>query len=217
LGKTSTSRGVARLTAIQSWTVGRGSPAAWAIAGMCSSRFVEPPKGRVHRHGVAQTGGREHVARGSAGSFEIDERARGSLGDFPPDRLPARRERAVRERKTEGLGDNLRRCRSPQKLAAATRRSARAAAQFRGFLQGEKAAGVARADRLHRTGIFTIAWRKRDTAGHEHTWQIVHRRKRHHHRGQTFVASRHAQHPGAARQRTNEPAEDERSVVAIRQ
>ena len=42
-GSASTSRGVARLIRIQSSTVGGFSPAAAAIAGMCSSRFVEPP------------------------------------------------------------------------------------------------------------------------------------------------------------------------------
>ena len=43
LGRQSTRRGVARLTRIQSSTVGGRSPAASAIAGMCSSRLVEPP------------------------------------------------------------------------------------------------------------------------------------------------------------------------------
>ena len=42
-GSASTSRGVARLAAIQSRTVGRARPAACAIAGTCSSRLVEPP------------------------------------------------------------------------------------------------------------------------------------------------------------------------------
>ncbi len=42
-GSASTRRGVARLIRIQSSTAGGFSPAAAAIAGMCSSRFVEPP------------------------------------------------------------------------------------------------------------------------------------------------------------------------------
>ena len=36
-------RGTRRLMAVQSSTVGRGNPAAWAMAGMCSNKFVEPP------------------------------------------------------------------------------------------------------------------------------------------------------------------------------
>ena len=42
-GSASTRRGTWRLTAIQSSTVGRRSPAACAMAGTCSSRFVDPP------------------------------------------------------------------------------------------------------------------------------------------------------------------------------
>ena len=42
-GSASTRRGVARFTRLQSDTVGRASPAACAMAGMCSSRFVDPP------------------------------------------------------------------------------------------------------------------------------------------------------------------------------
>ena len=42
-GSASTRRGVARLIRIQSSTAGGFSPAAAAIAGMCSRRFVEPP------------------------------------------------------------------------------------------------------------------------------------------------------------------------------
>jgi len=43
LGSVSTRRGTRRFTRIQSSTVGRRKPAAWAMAGRCSSRFVEPP------------------------------------------------------------------------------------------------------------------------------------------------------------------------------
>ena len=42
-GITSTKRGVCLLICIQSSTIGRGKCAAWAIAGMCSSKFVLPP------------------------------------------------------------------------------------------------------------------------------------------------------------------------------
>ena len=42
-GRASTSRGVARLTRIQSSTTGTFRPAAAAIAGMCRIRFVDPP------------------------------------------------------------------------------------------------------------------------------------------------------------------------------
>ena len=44
LGSASTSRGTCRFTSVQSAAVGRCNPAAWAMAGMCNSRFVEPPK-----------------------------------------------------------------------------------------------------------------------------------------------------------------------------
>ena len=43
-GSTSTRRGVLAFTSIQSSAAGRGSPAAWAMAGTCSSRLVDPPK-----------------------------------------------------------------------------------------------------------------------------------------------------------------------------
>ena len=43
LGSASTRRGTWRFTCVQSATVGRGRPAAWAMAGRWSSRFVEPP------------------------------------------------------------------------------------------------------------------------------------------------------------------------------
>ena len=43
LGSTSTSRGTCRLTSSSPRPSGARSPAACAIAGMCSSRFVEPP------------------------------------------------------------------------------------------------------------------------------------------------------------------------------
>lgn len=43
-GSTLTRRGTIRFTRFQSSTVGTFSPAAWAMAGRCSSRFVEPPK-----------------------------------------------------------------------------------------------------------------------------------------------------------------------------
>ena len=44
LGSTSTKRGTARLIRSQSSTAGRFSPAAWAMAGTCKIKFVEPPK-----------------------------------------------------------------------------------------------------------------------------------------------------------------------------
>jgi hypothetical protein len=66
----------ARLTAIQSWTVGRGNPAAWAMAGMWSRRLVEPPKGRVHRHGIADGGG-VRISRMGMPAFGQTQRPRG--------------------------------------------------------------------------------------------------------------------------------------------
>ena len=56
LGRTSTRRGTWRLTAIQSSTVGRRRPAEWAMAGMCNSRFVEPPNAAWTDHGIAHRG-----------------------------------------------------------------------------------------------------------------------------------------------------------------
>ncbi len=43
LGRTSTNRGTARFTRLQSSTVGRRRPASKATAGMCSNKLVEPP------------------------------------------------------------------------------------------------------------------------------------------------------------------------------
>ncbi len=72
-------------------------------------------------------------------------------------------------------------------------------------------------ERLHRAGIFRSGWRQRHAARHNHARQIAQAGHRHHHRRQTFVARRNAEHAGAQRQRTRQPAENNRGVVAIRQ
>ena len=93
----------------------------------------------------------------------------------------------------------------------------RRAAGGRGFFERDFAVHVASADRLHLSGVFARGWRQRHAAGHEHGRQVVHRRQRHHHRRQALVARRHAEHSGPRRQRTNQPSQDDRGVVAIRQ
>jgi len=61
-GRTSTRRGVARLTAIQSWTVGRGRPAAWRWPG-CGAKGCRTTEGCMNRHGIADSRRRKEGSR----------------------------------------------------------------------------------------------------------------------------------------------------------
>ena len=145
----------ARLTPLQSSTVGPRSPAAWAIAGMCSSRFVEPPNAAWTSHRVVDRRGGEDVAsvRPSA-PLASAPRARRPPRHVEPDRLARRRERGVRQRSARA--PRRRPARSPRCRGTGSRR--RGCAQAR---QPSSAASSsvtmpvreARAERLHRARV----------------------------------------------------------------
>ena len=134
-GRTLTRRGTRRLTAIQSSTVGRGSPAACAIAGMCSSRLVEPPKAACSAIALLEAGRGQDVAHGPPRLGQGDERAGRAPGHVEPDRLARGRERRVRQGQAQRLADHLRGRGRAEELAAAAGRRAGAAAQLRGLFE----------------------------------------------------------------------------------
>ena len=118
-GSASTRRGVARLIRIQSSTAGGFRPAAAAIAGMCSSRFVEPPNAAWTSIAFSIGGGGEDLTDRHAQQVETLQRGGGAAGELEPDRFARRRERAVRQRQAQRFGDHLRRGRRAEELTAA--------------------------------------------------------------------------------------------------
>ena len=106
------------------------------MAGMCSSRFVEPPNAACTAIALRMLAGGENVACVvSAASVQIEQRLRGPDGHVEPDRLAGRRQRRVGQRQPERLAHDLRRRRRAEELAAAARRGAGAAAEIGGVLQ----------------------------------------------------------------------------------
>ena len=134
-----------------------------------------------------------------------------------PDRVARRRERGMSERHAQRLAHDLRRRGGPEKLTSAARRSARAASEIGRLLERDGAVHEPHAERLHLARILALLRHQRDAAGHQHRGQIVAGRERHHHRGQSLVARRDAEHAAPRRQRSNQPAEDRRRIVAERQ
>ena len=105
----------------------------------------------------------------------------------------------------------------PEELAAAARAAAGPAAQLGGLGQRQLAVGEAGPDRLDLAGILAFAGRQGHAAGDEHARQVLRPGQGHHHGRQALVAGRDAQHALAPGQRADQPAEDDRRVVAIRQ
>ena len=172
LGRTLTSRGTSRLTACQSSAVGRRSPAVKAMAGMCSSRFVEPPKA-AWTHMALRIAASVRIWRGVIPRGEDDERPGRAAGHVAPDRLARGHECRMRQGHPQGLDHNLRSGCRAQELAAAPRAGTLPAAQLRGFFQAQLTMSVAGAKRLDLAGVFAIARRQSHAAGHEHACQIV--------------------------------------------
>ena len=117
---------------------------------------------------------------------------RGASGHIEPDRLAGRGQRGVRQRHAQRFADDLRRRGGAEKLAAAARASAGAAAQLGGLFE-----------RRSRHARNARRWfescprprrrrRQRDAAGHEDAGQIAQPGQRHHHRRQSLVAGRDA-------------------------
>jgi hypothetical protein len=134
-GDASTRRGTFRLTVVQSSIEGRFKPALNAMAGKCSRRFVDPPKGGMYGQRIADSTLAEDVAQANAALLEVHKRPRGVAGQFQPDFLSGGRERRVRQREAERFSDRLGRGGGPEELAPAARGSARAAAEFRRLLE----------------------------------------------------------------------------------
>jgi hypothetical protein len=123
----------------------------------------------------------------------------------------------MRERHAQRLADHLRRGRGSQKLTAAARCRAGAAEHVGGILQGHLAAGETRAGRLHFAGVLSVGGLQGDAAGNQDARQIARGGERHHHRGETFVASGHADHAAPRGQGTDEAAKNAGRVVAVSQ
>ena len=184
---------------------------------MWSKRFVEPPK-------AAWT----TIALRIAASVRISPRVRplrgqgnecsgGSAGHVAPDRLARGGQGSVRERDPQGLGDDLRGGRGAQELAAAAGAGTGPATELGCLGQGELAVGVACADRLDLSGVFTVAGRQSHAAGNQHAGELFRPRQGHHHGGEPLVAGCDPQHALAARERADQAPEDDGCIVAIRQ
>ena len=172
---------------------------------------------RVHHHGVPHRGVGDDVARGQAARRERRQRAGRAPGHVEPDRLPGGRERGVRQRQAERLADDLGRGRGPEKLAAAARRAARAAAQVGRPLQRELTVREPGPDGLHGPRVLALGGRQRHAARHQHAGQIAQRGQRHHHRGQALVARGDAEHAPPRGERPGQPPQHHRRVVAVGQ
>ena len=112
--------------------------------GVCDGGDVEQQirraaDGRVDDERVADGSVGEDVATAESACIEIHDGLRGTHRDVEPHGLSARRERGVRQREAERLGDDLRRGRSAEELASAAGRGARTAAEFGGFPQRQHA------------------------------------------------------------------------------
>ena len=195
----------------------RAAPAACAMAGMCSSRFVEPPNAACTTMAlrIAASVRMSRVVRPR--DHALARRAGRSARHVAPDRLPRRRERAVRHGEAQRLGDDLRRGRRAEELASAARRRARAASELRGLLERELAVREARADRLHVARVFAVRRRQRDAARARAT------RGRSRSRPAPSASPAgpcrrcHADDAAARRQRADQPPQHHRRVVPVRQ
>ena len=120
---------------------------------MCSSRFVEPPNAActsiafstARRSGCDDSGSPSACSRWSARA----ERRPSSSQTASPDGASA----LCGKREAERFGDDLRRRRGAEKLAAAARRPACAAAHRRGVIETDQIVREARAQALDLTGI----------------------------------------------------------------
>ena len=133
-----------------------------------------------------------------------------------PDRLARRRQRRVAERHPQRFADDLRRRRRAENWqpppGEAQARQPRSAASS----QRDLAVGEAHADRLHLAGVLALVGSSvtpPGTSTHGRSWL---RGERHHHRRQTLVAGRDAEHAAPRRQRADQAPENDRGVVADR-
>ena len=174
------------------------------MAGMCSSRFVEPPNAAWTTIALRIDGVGQDVA----------ERVRPRR----PERTRARAERRAMSRQIgwpegasaecgsdmpERLGDHLRGRGGAQELAAAAGTGAGPAAELGRLGQRQLAVRIAGADRLDLARVFALARRQRHAAGDEHAGQMPRPGQGQHHRRQSLVAGRDAEHALAPGQRAD--------------
>ena len=124
------------------------------MAGMCSSRLVEPPKAAWTAIAFSIAAEVRISARGDAARFAAQERAGGLHRHVEPDRLARGGQGGVGDRQTQGFADDLAGGGGAEELAPAARAGAGAAAQVGGLLQRDLAVGEAHAQRLDLAGVF---------------------------------------------------------------
>ena len=105
------------------------------MAGMCSSRLVEPPNAAWTAMALRSGGVGQDVPRRRSALLQLQHGARGAAGHIEPDRLAGRRQRRVRQRQAQRFADDLRRGGGAEELAAAAGRRAGPAAQVGRLLQ----------------------------------------------------------------------------------
>ena len=176
-----------------------------------------PPERRMDGHGVSDRAVGQDIASRQTAPRKLEHGAGGSSRQVEPDRLAGRCQGGVGDGQAECLGHDLGGGGRAEELAAAARAAARSTAERRGLLQREVAVDVADADRLNFTGVLPLRRRQGDAARHEHARQVGHAGQREHHRGDTLVAGRHADHALAPGQRANQAAEHGGRVVAVGQ
>ena len=115
---------------------------------------------RMNGHRVADARGVRMSAQLRARAVQIDERPRRAHGHIAPHRLAGRRERGMRQRQAERFADDLRGGGRAEKLAAAARRGAGAAAEIRRFLQRDQPVREPRADGLDLAGVLAVLRRQ---------------------------------------------------------
>ena len=171
----------------------------------------------VHDHGVVQRVGGQDRGEGRALVLQVHEREGGAPGHVAPDRGARRAEGGVRQGQAERLAHDLRGRGRAHELAAAARRAAGAATHLGGVVEGDFTLGEAGGEGLDLGGVLAFLGAERGAAGHEDAGQVFRAGQGHHHRGQALVAGGDADDSAAGGQRANEPAEEDRGVVAVGQ
>ena len=158
---------------LQSSTVGARRPAARAIAGMCSSRFVEPPNAACTSIAFSSAFCVRifPIVMPSACSrtSAIAERCPSSIHAGSPDGASA----LCGSASPNAFGDDLRRRRRAEELTAAPRRSARATAHLLRVVERDEVAREARVEALHLPGVLAADRRQRHAARHDDARQLA--------------------------------------------
>ena len=121
----------------------------------------------------------------------------------------------MRKGHPQRLGHDLGGRRRAEELAAAAGAGARPAAQFRGFEEGQLPVGVAGADGLDLARVLADARGEGHAARDDHAGQVPGPGQGEHHRREPLVAGGDSDDPLAARQRADQPAEDDGRVVSV--